>query len=354
MTESLINALDTRLLRIPLTRPWATDVIDVKIIEVTITTTDGSTGTGFSWTPTIGAKAIEAFLQNDIRPFVLDTPAHPHIWQRVWERVHEAGSGGITTIALAGLDLALWDLICRDQARSLTDVLGREHESQPTYGSGVNLHYSEQELGQQVERWLSAGHRAIKIKVGKPELAEDIDRVAMVRDLIGPDVGLMVDANQRWDLGRAVTAAHALSRFGLRWLEEPLRADDTHGHATLRRETDIPIALGENAHTLYQFRDLLEAGACDIVQPNIVRVGGITPFLRIVSLARDYNAELAPHLLPELSGQLALTLPETTWVEDVEDAAFENLGALRGPTGMMISDGRIRGGHHPGLGFDFI
>ncbi|MFJ6003099.1 mandelate racemase/muconate lactonizing enzyme family protein [Arthrobacter sp. NPDC092385] len=353
MTGPLIGSVDTRLLRVPLKRPWAVDVVDVGIIEVVVTAADGSVGKGFSWTPTIGAEAVEAFLRYDIAPFVIGMPAYPEVWQQVWERVHEAGGGGISTIALAGLDLALWDLVCRSRDSSLTDVLGRAHGSQPTYGSGVNLHYSERELGQQVQRWLSAGHRAVKIKVGKPELAEDIDRVAMVRDLIGPDVDLMVDANQRWDLGRAVTAAEGLSPFGLRWLEEPLRADDTQGHAALRRQTDIPVALGENAHTVHRFRDLLETGACDIVQPNVVRVGGITPFLRIVALAREYGAELAPHLLPELSGQLALALPETTWVEDVEDAGFEDLGALRRPTGMTISDGRISGVTRPGLGFDF-
>lgn len=353
MTEPLITSVSTRLIRVPLKRPWAVDVTDVGVIEVVVSAADGSVGKGFSWTPTIGAEAVEAFIRHDIAPFVIGKPAHTGIWQQVWERVHEAGSGGISTIALAGLDLALWDVTCRNRNSSLTDVLGREHDAQPTYGSGINLHYSERELGEQVHRWLSAGHRAIKIKVGKPELTEDLDRVTMVRDLIGPDIDLMVDANQRWDLPRAIDSARALSVFGLRWLEEPLRADDTQGYAALRRETDIPIALGENAHTLYRFRDLLEAGACDIVQPNVIRVGGITPFLRIVALAREYDVELAPHLLPELSGQLALALPETTWVEDIDDAGFYDLGALTTPTGMTITGGQISGGHGSGLGFNF-
>jgi L-alanine-DL-glutamate epimerase-like enolase superfamily enzyme len=353
MTGSSIEAVRTRLIRVPLKRPWAADVLDVGIIEVVVTTADGSIGKGFSWTPTIGAHAVQAFLEHDIIPFVVGTPPRSELWQQVWERVHEAGSGGISTIALAGLDLALWDLSCRRQDSSLTEVLGRKHDSQPTYGSGVNLHYSALELQQQVERWLASGHGAVKIKVGRPDLSEDVDRVSMVRDVIGPHVQLMVDANQRWDLGQAVAAAQALSPFGLRWIEEPLRADDTHGHAALRRETGVPVALGENAHTIHRFRDLLEAGACDIVQPNVIRVGGITPFLRIADLARGYGVELAPHLLPELSGQLALALPETTWVEDVEDAGFEELGALTGPTGMTISHGRIRGGQRPGLGLDF-
>jgi L-alanine-DL-glutamate epimerase-like enolase superfamily enzyme len=267
--------------------------------------------------------------------------------------VHEAGGGGVTTIALAGIDLALWDLQLREAGQSLADSLGRRHESLPTYGSGVNLHYSLDELVAQAARWRDAGQSGVKIKVGKEDLAEDIDRVAAVRETIGPTIRLMIDANQRWNGDRAASAVSALSRFGLEWIEEPLRSDDTRGYRRLREEIDVPIALGENVHTIHRFRDLIDAGVVDIVQPNIIRVGGITPFLAIAELVHESGLQLAPHLLPELSAQLAFTLPEACWVEDVEDAAFDSLGALAEPCGVTIAGGRAEGGHVPGIGIRF-
>jgi L-alanine-DL-glutamate epimerase-like enolase superfamily enzyme len=163
----------------------------------------------------------------------------------------------------------------------------------------------------------------------------------------------MVDANQRFDLDRATRAAEALLEIGVRWLEEPLRADDLTSHRELARRVPIPIAVGENLHTVHRFRDWLDAGVPAVVQPNIIRVGGITPFLDIADLARERGVELAPHLLPELSAQLAFALPETTWVEDVEDAAFEQLDALVEAPGLRIEDGWITGGPPEGLGIRF-
>jgi L-alanine-DL-glutamate epimerase-like enolase superfamily enzyme len=350
---STITAVRARPVRIPLRRPWGPDVIDVRVIAVEVDDTDGATGYGFSWSPTIGGEAVNALLQHDIAPFAVGRDAHPAIWQSVWERLHEAGGGGITTIALAGLDLALWDLAARRQGISVTGLLGRRHERQPTYGSGVNLHYGLDELVEQVRRWVAAGHTAVKVKVGKPDLAEDLDRLNAVREALGPDRQLMIDANQRWDVDTAVARAEAFARFSPAWLEEPLRADDLAGHRALRSRIDLPIAVGENLHTVHRFRDFLDAGVADIVQPNIVRVGGITPFLAIAELARERGATLAPHLLPELSAQLAFALPEVTWVEDVEDAGFEPLGALTEPSRVRFADGWASGGPALGLGLRF-
>jgi len=292
-------------------------------------------------------------IRADLAPWLVGHPADASGWQQSWEHLHEAGGGGVTTIALAGIDLALWDLALRSTGTALADALGRKHDSQPAYGSGVNLHYPLDELVAQAARWRDAGYGGVKIKVGKPDLAEDLDRVAAVRETIGPDVRLMVDANQRWDLPTAVESVTALARFDLDWIEEPLRADDTRGYRSLRAAIDVPVAAGENVHTIHRFRDLVDAGAIDVLQPNVVRVGGITPFLQIVELAREAGLELAPHLLPDLSAQLAFALPETTWVEDVEDAGFAPLGALAGPSGVDIVHGRATGGREPGIGLRF-
>ena len=155
-----------------------------------------------------------------------------------------------------------------------------------------------------------------------------------MRELLGPDRGLMIDANQRWDLDRATRSVDALAAFAPAWIEEPLRADDLAGHTELARRIDVPIAVGENLHTGVPLRRVSsEPGAAQIVQPNIVRVGGITPFRRIAALAAEHGVPLHPHLLPELSGQLALTLAGRgdPLVEDVEDAGFGALGALDRP-----------------------
>ncbi|MFI7460623.1 mandelate racemase/muconate lactonizing enzyme family protein [Nonomuraea sp. NPDC049646] len=345
----MITGLRTELRTVPLPRPWGPDVPANHVIVCHVTLADGRTGTGFSWTPQIGAHAVQALLEHDLREALIGLPAHPElVWDRLWRHLREAGPGGITTVALAGIDLALWDLRCGDAG--LADVLGRRREHVPAYGSGVNLHYSLEELTDQARRWVAAGHRGVKIKVGRPDLADDVARVAAVREVIGPDRLLMIDANQRWDLHRARRALSALREFDLHWIEEPLPADDVGAHVELRRSTDVPVAVGENVYTVYGFRDLLAAGACDVVQPNVVRVGGVTPFLRIAELARAFDVPVHPHLLSEVSGQLALALPLPPLAEDVEDASFARLGLLAEPYPVRIEDGVLSVGGHAGLG----
>ncbi|WP_255305088.1 mandelate racemase/muconate lactonizing enzyme family protein [Microbacterium sp. 3J1] len=352
-----IRRLTTRLQRVPLTRPWAADVTSVGVVATHVVRSDGVEGWGFSWSPQIGVHAVQALLEHDIAPAAVGRSAVPgEIWQALWEHLHEAGGGGITTIALAGLDLALWDAEARAADTSVSRLLGRRRDRVRAYGSGVNLHYSLDELLAQVQRWVDDGFDAVKIKVGKPDLAEDVDRVSAVRALLGADRSLMIDANQRWDLDRATASIDALAAFDPAWIEEPLRADDLAGHAELATRVAVPIAVGENLHTAHRFEDFLRAGAAQIVQPNIVRVGGITPFLRIAGLAASHGAALHPHLLPELSGQLALALPETTTevlVEDVEDAGFAALGALVDPSPVAITGGYLTEREHTGLGLRF-
>lgn len=345
----MIKELVTELRSVPLRRPWGADVPYNHVIVCTVTLEDGRVGTGFSWTPQIGAKAVKALLDDDIREALTGMPAHPQlVWERLSRHLSEAGRGGLTTIAMAGVDLALWDLRCGES--SLVDVLGARRDTVPVYGSGVNLHYSLDELVEQAGRWIAAGHRAVKIKVGRPDLAEDVERVAAVRAAVGPATTLMIDANQRWDLHRARRAIAALAPYDLHWIEEPLPADDLAAHVELRRSIDVPVAVGENVYTVHAFRDLLTAGACDVVQPNVVRVGGITPFLRIAELAHAFDVPVHPHLLTELSGQLALALPHPAMVEKVEDATLTDLGLLAAPYPVVIEGAELRSAGARGLG----
>jgi L-alanine-DL-glutamate epimerase-like enolase superfamily enzyme len=293
-------------------------------------------------------------LDNDIRGFALGRSDDARsLWVQLWLHLHEAGGGGVTTIAMAGLDLALWDLAGRRAGVSVVDLVGRRRDSVPVYGSGVNLHYSLDELVAQAERWMQRDLPAVKIKVGRPDLSEDRDRIAAVRQVIGPDRALMIDANQRWDLRTAVRALDEFAPLDIAWIEEPLRADDLAGFRALRSETGIPIACGENLYTRYRFAEFIDAGVVDIIQPNVIRVGGLSPFLDIVDTTVGTEVHVAPHLLVELSGQIAMMLERETMVEDVEDSSFAALGGLAEPSPITVRGSRAEFTAVPGLGIVF-
>jgi len=346
-----IAGVSARLLTVPLPRPWAADVRENHFIAVTVTDNDGARGHGFSWTPTIGAGAVLSLLTADIARFARGRETDPApVWDALWRHLHEAGSGGLTTIAMAGLDLALWDLRAQRAHASVPQLIGRRHEAVPTYGSGINRHLELPELVAQARRWVDAGFGAVKIKVGGRPLRDDVARVAAVRDVLGPDRGLMIDANQLWTLEEARAAAAALEPFHLRWIEEPLRADDLPGYRALSAATAVPIAAGENIHTGYRFREFMDAGALSIIQPNVIRVGGITPFLAIAADADARGVPVFPHLLPELSAQVALCLPRPSMVEDVEDSSLTALGVLARPAPVRVTATEARSTDEPGLG----
>jgi L-alanine-DL-glutamate epimerase-like enolase superfamily enzyme len=348
-----VTGVTSRAYRLPMPVPWGPDVTCQYLIAATVETSDGGSGQGFSWAVRAGAQAIQAMISADCRPVAEGGPVAPAAaWDRLWWHLREAG-GGITRLAMAAIDTGLWDLRARAAGLSLADLLGRQRDQVPVYASGVNRHLTLPELTDQVSRWVAAGHSRVKIKVGLPSLDEDLARVAAVRQVIGPGRLLMLDANQLWDLPAARRAARALSRFDIFWLEEPLPAEDTQAYARLRAAIDIPVAAGESLYTEAQFRDVLLAGAVDYLQPNVCRVGGITPFLRIARLARLFDVPVMPHLLPDISGQLALCLPLPGMVEDIDEGSFAALGALARPSGVVITGDSLRAQTPPGHGLVF-
>jgi L-alanine-DL-glutamate epimerase-like enolase superfamily enzyme len=260
------------------------------------------------------------------------------------------GGGGVTTTALAALDIALWDLAAKAAGQSLTALLGPVRGRILAYASGINLNKTESALVEQVAGWRAAGFKAFKIKVGKPEIAEDVERLTRVREVAGR-LPVMVDANQGWDIGHAARAIGALAPLLPSWIEEPLLADDVDGHARLRRLVPCPIALGENVYTLQQFNHFLSAGACDFVQADVVRVGGITPYLEIAALARAWGVPLAPHFMMELSGQLLCCLPNAHILESIDGGSLTDLQALAKP--IRIEDGWFTPPERPGHGILF-
>ena len=351
--NSQVAAVATATYRLPMPVPWGPVADCQYLIATTVTDSDGASGQGFSWAVQAGARAIHAMVTDDCGPAAIGGPVAPAAaWDRMWWRLRESG-GGVTTLAMAAIDIGLWDRQARVAGLSLTDLIGRQRDATAVYGSGVNKHLSLDELTDQARRWVEAGHTAVKIKVGLPSLDADIERVAAVRQVIGPARRLMIDANQLWDLPTARRAARAMSAFDIFWLEEPLPSEDVQAYARLRSAIDIPLAAGESLYTEAQFRDALLAGAVDFLQPNVCRVGGITPFLRIARLARLFGIPVMPHLLPDISGQLALCLPLAAMVEDIDQGSFAALGALAAPSGVMITDGELRAHTPPGHGLRF-
>jgi L-alanine-DL-glutamate epimerase-like enolase superfamily enzyme len=353
VTAPHVTGVTSRGYRLPMPVPWGQDVTSQYLIASTIEASDGRSGQGFSWTVRAGAEAILAMVNADCGPIATGGPVAPAAaWDRMWWRLREAG-GGITTLAMAAIDIGLWDLQARSAGLSLTDLLGRQRDQVPVYASGVNRHLALDELVEQVTRWLEAGHSRVKIKVGLPSLDEDVERVAAVRRVIGPSRLLMVDANQLWDLPTARRAASRMSAFDIFWLEEPLPAEDIQAYVALRSATGIPLAAGESLYTEAQFRDFLVAGAADYLQPNVCRVGGITPFLRIARLARMFDVPVMPHLLPDISGQLALCLPLAAMVEDIDTGSFAAVGALTRPSGVVITGDSLQAQTPAGHGLEF-
>jgi L-alanine-DL-glutamate epimerase-like enolase superfamily enzyme len=347
-----IESVTSALYRLPMPRPWG-DVDTQHLIVTQLRTSTGAAGTGFSWAVRAGGQAIRAMVDADCAPAAIGQPAVPDAaWDHLWHQLREAG-GGITTLAMAAIDIALWDLRGKAAGLGLPDLLGRQRSQVPVYASGVNRHLTVAELADRTAEQVAAGHTRFKLKVGLPDLDADVQRVAAVREVIGPRRLLMIDANQLWDLPAARRAAAALAPYDIYWLEEPLPAEDYRGYATLRQATSIPLAAGESLYTEAQFRELLLAGSVDFVQPNVCRVGGITPFLRIARLARQFSIPVMPHLLPDISGQLAMALPLPALVEDIDEASFAALGALAAPSGVQIAGNALTASPAPGHGFVF-
>ncbi|MCY9783795.1 mandelate racemase/muconate lactonizing enzyme family protein [Nocardiopsis sp. EMB25] len=347
-----VSEVSARAHRLPLHRAWDGGVDRNDLVVVRVRTDTGLVGTGFAWTPLIGARAVEALVNDDCPAVLVGREAHPARWEELCWHLREAGTSGLTLMAVAGVDIALWDLVARLAGVSLVDLVGRRRDEVRAYGSGVNLDYPLADLLEQVRGWVAAGHRAVKIKVGSADVGRDVERVAAVREVLGPDRLLMVDANQRWDVPAAARALSALEPFDPHFVEEPLVAGDLAAHARLRERTGVPFAVGENLRTVEEFERAVELGVCDVAQPNVVRVGGVTPFLRIAESMARRGVPVAPHLLPELSGQLALCLPRVAMVEDVDRASFAALGALARPSGVEFDGGWVRA--DTGLGHGLV
>jgi L-alanine-DL-glutamate epimerase-like enolase superfamily enzyme len=350
-----ISSIETGLYRIPMAEPLVDSTVrltDWELVVARVRTDTNLTGVGWSYTIGTGGTAIRALIDDALAPHVLgQDPLHvERINERLWWAVSRMGTG-LTSFAIAPLDIALWDVIAKSAGRPLYEVLGGCRERIPAYGSGINFHLDIDGLLEQMQGYLDRGYRAVKMKVGKPEPEEDLERVRAVRRLIGPRVALMVDANLAWTAGEAVRRAAMLEPYDIAWLEEPLPQQDIGGHARVRAACSIPIAVGENLYTKHAFAEYLRSDAVDIIQADVCRVGGISEWMKIAHLAHAWNLVMAPHIVYELSVSLLCAVQNALIAEVISGGTLTDLGVLAEP--LLPVDGVGTPPRHPGHGVVF-
>ncbi|KJK44104.1 mandelate racemase [Lentzea aerocolonigenes] len=319
-------------------------------VFVEITTDDGLSGLGYAYTIGTGGSSVLALLKDHLLPRLEGKDARriEHIWQDLFASTRSTTVGAITSLALAAVDTALWDLHCLRAGEPLWRMAGGHKQEVPLYDTeGGWLHLSTEELVAGAKETAAQGWQGIKMKVGKPDLTEDVERLEAVRAAVGERFAIMVDANQSMTAAEAIRRAQAFQNVNLTWLEEPLPADDVSGHVKLAQKTTIPIAVGESLYSVAQFREYLERGAASIIQVDAARIGGITPFLKVAHTAEAFNADVCPHFLMELHVSLAAALPNGKYVEHIPQ--------LRAITRseMTVHNGHALAPDTPGLGIDW-
>lgn len=319
---------------------------EVVFLFAEITTELGHSGIGFSYSKRAGGPAQYAHAKEVAEGLIGEDPNDiARIYTKLLWAGASVGRSGVATQALAAVDIALYDLKAKRAGLPLAKFLGSYRDSVRTYNtSGGFLNASLDEVKARASQSIEEGIGGIKIKVGLPDSKEDLRRVEGIREHIGPDVPLMVDANQQWDRATALRMGRRLEEFDLVWIEEPLDAYDFEGHAHLAQVLDTPIATGEMLASVAEHKGLIAANGCDIIQPDAPRVGGITQFLRLAALADERGLGLAPHFAMEIHLHLAAAYPREPWVEH-----FDWLDPLFNER-LETKDGRMIVPDRPGLG----
>ena len=353
-----IRSITLSTLRLPLPAPISDAKVftgrqkpmtEVVFLIAEIETEQGFSGHGFSYSKRAGGPAQYAHAREVAGAAIGEDPNDiAKLYTKLLWAGASVGRSGVATQALAAIDIALYDLKARRAGLPLAKLLGAHRDSVRTYNtSGGFLNASIQDVLSRASRSIEEGIGGVKIKVGLPDGEEDLGRVRAVREYLGDDIPLMVDANQQWDRTTALRMGRRLEEFDLTWIEEPLDAYDAEGHADLARALDTPIATGEMLASVAEHERLIAARACDILQPDAPRIGGITQFLRLMTLADQAGLDVAPHFAMEIHLHLAACYPRETWVEHFDwlDPLFEERLETR--------DGRMLVPDRPGLGITF-
>jgi L-alanine-DL-glutamate epimerase-like enolase superfamily enzyme len=326
------------------------DIAEFELVTVRLRDTAGTEGLGYTYTVGKGGAAIAALIERDLRALVVGAEADriEALWQRMWWALHFGGRGGYASLAISAVDLALWDLKARRFDTPLWRLLGGHDPRVPAYAGGIDLDFPLDRLLHQTDDNLKKGFRAIKMKVGRPRLSEDLDRVKAMREHLGADFPLMVDANMRWSVDEAVRAARALSAHAVYWLEEPTIPDDVEGHRRIVRDGGLPIATGENLHTLYEFKQMIASGGVTFPEADVTNCGGVTAWLKIAHLAEAFNLPITSHGAHDVTVQLLAAVPNRSYLE-VHGFGLERF--LTHP--FNLAEGFATAPERPGHGVEF-
>ena len=317
---------------------------------VTIRDSEGASGTGYSYTIGTGGPSVMALIRHTLAPALIgrDPDRIEGIWRDLLFSTHATSVGAVTSLALAAIDTALWDMKCRKAGLPLWKAAGGARESVPVYSTECGwLQIETEALVAGVLEAKTAGFTGAKVKIGRAHPSEDAARLAAVRAAVGDGFEIMTDANQAFSVSEALRRARVLEEHGVAWFEEPLPADDVGGHAQLARSTSVPVAVGESLYSLGQFKDYLVAGAASVVQVDVARIGGITPWLKVAALAEAHSVAVCPHFLMELHLPLVCAASAGRWLEYIPQMGAITSGAIR------IDGGRARPSDVPGLGLEW-
>lgn len=349
----LISEVSTRIVEVPLAKPVETALHamrSVGCVLVTIRTTDGVVGESYAFT--LNAARIASFDEMIRGLGELVVGRDPHytegIWHDIFKEINPTGHKGVTIAALSTLDVACWDAVGRAANLPLHKLFGACRDEVATYASsGLWLSTPTNELAAEAKGFVDEGFASMKLRIGSARIEDDVARVRVVRDAIGPDISLLVDANQGLTPKHAIALASRLEEFDLGWFEEPVVTHNLVGSAEVRASTEIPIASGETEYTRYGMKAILDARAADVLMPDLQRIGGYTEFHKASALAAAADVPVSTHIFTEHSLAIAGSTQNCISVEHMDWFAPLFNEELE------LVDGKLQIPDRPGTGFTF-